>query len=112
MISIASIDRRVSHLGNSKPIFCGYRPNRRRSEREQRNLSRTERGSNNWERERRQVAEVHRRMTDRKNDFKHELARFTPEYDAVFVEDLGEGDAGGRRDRPGYAAVTGVAHSR
>ncbi|MHC3438373.1 RNA-guided endonuclease InsQ/TnpB family protein [Natrialbaceae archaeon A-gly3] len=75
---------------------------RRRLEREQRNLSRKQHGSNNWERQRRQVAEVHQRMTNRKDDFKHKLAHFyTCEYDAVFVEDLDvrgmlEGDGNAR----------------
>ena len=62
---------------------------RERLAREQRSLSRKQHGSNNWERQRRRVAEVHQRMTDRKDDFKHKLAHFyTHEYDAVFVEDL------------------------
>lgn len=62
---------------------------RERLEREQRNLSRKERGSNNWEDQRRKVAEIHDRMSNKKHDFKHKLAHFyTTEYDAVFVEDL------------------------
>lgn len=62
---------------------------RERLEREQRNLSRKRHGSNNWETQRRCVAEIHQRMQNRKRDFKHKLAAFyTTEYDAVFVEDL------------------------
>jgi putative transposase len=62
---------------------------RERLEREQRLLSRKQHESNNWERQRRRVAEVHQRMSNRKDDFKHKLAHFyTTEYDAVFVEDL------------------------
>ena len=62
---------------------------RERLEREQRNLSRKEHGSNNWERQRRRVAEVHKRMRNKKADYKHKVAAFyTREYDAVFVEDL------------------------
>ena len=62
---------------------------RERLEREQRSLSRKERGSNNWERQCRHVAEVHARMSNKKHDFKHKLAHFyTTEYDAVFVENL------------------------
>mgnify|MGYP006293846195 CR=1 FL=1 len=60
-----------------------------RLEREQRSLSRKQHGSKNWERQRCRVGEVHQRMTNRKDDFKHKLAHFyTREYDAVFVEDL------------------------
>lgn len=62
---------------------------RERLEREQRNLSRKEHDSNNWEEQRRKVAEVHEKMKNKKSDFKHKLAHFyTTEYDAVFVEDL------------------------
>ncbi|SEU11243.1 RNA-guided endonuclease TnpB family protein [Natrinema hispanicum] len=62
---------------------------RERLEREQRSLSRKEYESHNWEKQRRRVAEVHARMSNKKRDFKHKLAHFyTTEYDAVFVEDL------------------------
>ena len=62
---------------------------RERLEREQRSLSRKRHGSNNWEQQRRRVAEIHQRLTDRKDDFKHKLAHFyTSEYDAVLLEDL------------------------
>ncbi|WP_121744671.1 RNA-guided endonuclease InsQ/TnpB family protein [Natronorubrum halophilum] len=62
---------------------------RERLEREQRSLSRKEYESNNWEEQRRRVAEVHAQMSNKKRDFKHKLAHFyTTEYDAVFVEDL------------------------
>lgn len=62
---------------------------RERLEREQRSLSRKQEGSNNWEKQRLCVAEVHQRMSNKKRDFKHKLAHFyTTEYDAVFVEDL------------------------
>jgi putative transposase len=75
---------------------------RERLEREQRKLSRKEHGSRNWEAQRQTVAEVHKRMRNKKLDFKHKVAAFyTSEYDAVFVEDLNvkpmlEGDKNGR----------------
>lgn len=62
---------------------------RERLEREQRSLSRKQYESTNWEKQRRQVAEVHERMSNKKRDYKRKLAHFyTTEYDAVFVEDL------------------------
>jgi len=62
---------------------------RERLGREQRSLSRKQEGSNNWDAQRRRVAEIHARMSNKKRDFKHKLAHFyTTEYDAVFVEDL------------------------
>ena len=75
---------------------------RKRLEREQRNLSRKKHGSNNWETQRQAVAEVHKRMRNKKQDFKHKVAAFyTREYDAVFVENLNvksmlEGSRNGR----------------
>jgi putative transposase len=62
---------------------------RKRLEREQRSLSRKQYESNNWDKQRRRVAEVHARMSNKKRDYKHKLAHYyTTEYDAVFVEDL------------------------
>ena len=62
---------------------------RERLEREQQALTRKEHGSSNWEQQRQKVAEVHKRMRNKKADFKHKVAAFyTSEYDAVFVEDL------------------------
>ncbi|WP_312911878.1 RNA-guided endonuclease InsQ/TnpB family protein [Natronosalvus caseinilyticus] len=62
---------------------------RERLEREQRSLSRKQYESNNWEKQRRRVAEVHARMSNKKRDYKHKLAHFyATEYDAVFVENL------------------------
>ena len=75
---------------------------RTRLEREQRNLSRKEHRSNNWEKQRQTVAKVHKKMRQKKADFKHKVAAFyTSEYDAVFVEDLNvksilEADKNGR----------------
>jgi len=62
---------------------------RERLEREQRSLSRKDRGSNSWATQRRRVAEIHARMSNKKRDYKHKLAHFyATEYDAVFVENL------------------------
>ena len=75
---------------------------RTRLEREQRNLSRKEHRSSNWEKQRQTVAKVHKKMRQKKADFKHKVAAFyTSEYDAVFVEDLNvksilEADKNGR----------------
>ncbi|WP_254531633.1 RNA-guided endonuclease InsQ/TnpB family protein [Natrinema gelatinilyticum] len=62
---------------------------RKRLEREQRSLSRKQYESNNWETQRRRVATVHARMSNKKRDYKHKLAHYyTTEHDTVFVEDL------------------------
>ena len=62
---------------------------RERLEREQRSLSRKTYESNNWEKQRRHVANIHVRMSNKKHDYKHKLAHaYTTQYDAVFVENL------------------------
>jgi len=60
-----------------------------RLRREQRSLSRKEYGSNNWEKQRREVATVKRRIKRKVEDFQHKLTTWLVKtYDAVFVEDL------------------------
>jgi putative transposase len=60
-----------------------------RLRREQRNLSQKEHGSNNWEKQRREVAKVERRIKRKVEDFQHKLtAWLVKTYDAVLVEDL------------------------
>jgi len=60
-----------------------------RLHREQRKLSRKEHGSNNYERQRRTVAKVKRRIQRKVLDYQHKLTTWlVTEYDAVFVEDL------------------------
>ena len=62
---------------------------RDRVEREQRNLSRKEYGSNNWEKQRRRVAECHQQIKRKRRDFLHKLSKYyAREYDLVTVEDL------------------------
>ena len=62
---------------------------RERLEREQRKLSRKQHGSNNWEKQRRRVAECHADLRRKRRDFLHKLsAYYAREYDLVAVEDL------------------------
>jgi putative transposase len=54
-----------------------------------RTLSRREEGNENWEKARRRVASVKRRIRRKVLDFQHKLTTWlTREHDAVFVEDL------------------------
>ena len=77
-----------------------------RLRREQRTLSRKEKGSNNWEDQRRVVAKVKRRIRRKVLDYQHKLTTcLLREYDAVFVEDLnvqsmlqGDGNARNKQD--------------
>ncbi|MCS3698471.1 RNA-guided endonuclease InsQ/TnpB family protein [Salinibacter ruber] len=60
-----------------------------RLRREQQKLSRKEKGSNNWERQRQRVAKVHQRIQDRRKDFIEKLTtRLVENFDVIVVEDL------------------------
>ncbi|ELZ96942.1 IS1341-type transposase [Haloferax mucosum ATCC BAA-1512] len=60
-----------------------------RLQREQRKLSRKEKGSNNYEKQRVEVAKVKRKIRRKVLDYQHKLSTWlVKEYDAVFVEDL------------------------
>ncbi|GAB6878338.1 RNA-guided endonuclease TnpB family protein [Halorubrum gandharaense] len=72
---------------------------RERLERAQRNLSRKEHGSANWEQQRQVVAERHADLKRKRRDFLHKLSNYyATEYDLVAVEDL---DAKGLVELPG-----------
>ena len=72
---------------------------RERLERAQRDLSRKEHGSANWEKQRRVVAERHADLKHKRRDFLHKLSNhYARQYDFVAVEDL---DAKGLVELPG-----------
>jgi len=60
-----------------------------RLRREQQKRSRKEKGSNNWERQRKRVAKVHQRIQDRRKDFIEKLTtRLVKNVDVIVVENL------------------------
>ncbi len=62
---------------------------RNRLDRERRKLSRKEHGSNNWERQRKVVAQRYADIKRKRRDFLHRVsAYYAREYDLVAVEDL------------------------
>jgi len=72
---------------------------RERLDRAQRNPSRKEHGSNNWEEQRKTVARRHADLRRKRRDFLHKLsAYYAREYDLVAVEDL---DVKGLVELPG-----------
>ncbi|MFC7325970.1 RNA-guided endonuclease InsQ/TnpB family protein [Halorubrum rutilum] len=72
---------------------------RERLERAQRDLTRKEHGSTNWEKQRQIVAECHADLKRKRRDFLHKLSNYyAREYDLVAVEDL---DAKGLIELPG-----------
>jgi putative transposase len=77
-----------------------------RLRREQRKLTRKEKGSNNYEKQRVKVAKVKRRIRRKVLDYQHKITTWiVRKYDAVFVEDLnvqsmlqGDGNACNKQD--------------
>jgi len=66
-----------------------YRKAQERLSREQRKLSRCEKGSRNYEKQRKLLAKRHEKIRDQRRDCLHKLSRkIADRYDAVAVEDL------------------------
>lgn len=60
-----------------------------RLKKEQRNLSRKEKGSKNYEKQRKQVAQLHKKVKNRRMDFLHKLSNtYVKKYDTIVLEDL------------------------
>lgn len=57
--------------------------------REQRRLSRKQKGSENWDKQRTIVARTYERVCDQRNDFQHKLSRhYVDDYDLIVTEKL------------------------
>jgi len=60
---------------------------------EQRNLSRKEEGSNNYRKQRKRVAKLHKTVKNRRMDFLHKLSNaYVRNYDKIVLEDLNISD--------------------
>ena len=77
------------------PMF--YRNAKKELAQEQRKLSRCEKGSRNYQKQKKKVALYHEKIKNQRKDFQHKLSHSLAEdYDAVCVEDLNlKGIAGG-----------------
>ena len=77
------------------PMF--YRNAEKKLAREQRKLSRCEKGSRNYQKQKKKVALYHEKIKNQRKDFQHKLSHSLAEdYDAVCVENLNlKGIAGG-----------------
>jgi putative transposase len=91
-----------------------------RLRREQRKLSRKKKGSNNYEKQRVEVAKVKRRIRSKVLDYQHKITTWlVKEYDAVFVEDLdvagmlqGDGNARNKQDAAWRQFITLLEYKR
>jgi putative transposase len=74
-----------------------YRKAEKKLAREQRKLSHCEKGSRNYQKQKKRVALCHEKIKNQRKDFQHKLSRELAErYDAVCVEDLNlKGMSGG-----------------
>ena len=95
------------HTSDGKTVdWLGLESEYERLRREQCKLSRKEKGSNNYEKQRRKVATVNRHIKQKVLDYQHKITTWlVKEYDAVFVEDLnvqsmlqGDGNARNKQD--------------
>ena len=69
------------------PMF--YRNAEKKLAREQRKLSRCEKGSRNYQKQKKKIALYHEKIKNQRKDFQHKLSHSLAEdYDAVCVEDL------------------------
>ena len=77
------------------PMF--YRNTEKKLAREQRKLSRCQKGSQNYKKQKKRVALCHEKIRNQRKDFQHKLsASLAGSFDAVCVEDLNlKGMAGG-----------------
>lgn len=66
-----------------------YRKMLEKLAKEQRILSRREKGSNRWEKQRIRVTKIHEKVKNQRKDFLHKLSRqIADRYDAVLLEDI------------------------
>jgi len=95
------------HTSDGKTVdWLGLEDEYDRLRREQRKLSRKQKGSNNYEKQRQKVAKVKRHIKRKVLDYQHKITTWlVREYDAVFVEDLnvqsmlqGDGNARNKQD--------------
>ena len=67
-------------VGNPRFLAGAYK----RLRNEQKALSRKEKGSNNWERQKKRVAKAYAKVADRRKDFLHKLStRLVEEFDVI-----------------------------
>ena len=91
---ILGIDYAMQGMGvfsdGTKAEYPGYyRKAQERLAREQRKLSHCEKGSRNYEKQRKRVAICHEKVRHQREDYQHKLTRkLADQYDAVAAEDL------------------------
>ena len=86
------------------PMF--YRKAEKKLAREQRKLSHCEKGSRNYQKQKKRVALCHEKIKNQRKDFQHKLSRELAErYDAVCMEDLNLQGIDVYKRQPQYAGA-------
>ena len=79
----------VDHNGNEPGFPRYYRNMQAKLAKEQRKLSRMQKGSNNYNKQKRRISRIHEKIANQRKDFHHKLSnQITNDYDTVCVEDL------------------------
>ena len=75
--------------GTSLPNMKHYKSKLRKLNREQRRLSRKQKGSHNREKQKLRAARIHRNITNERNDYLHKATtKLVKKYDVIAMEDL------------------------
>lgn len=92
---VVGIDVNVSNLfadtegRKLESLYKYLQPELIRVRKEQQNLSRKEEGSNNWKRQRQQLAQAYQDLVNKRDDILHKLSNWYVEnYDLIAVEDI------------------------
>ena len=79
----------IDHLGNSAEYPKYLRQMEAKLRKEQRTLSRRQKGGSNWHKQKLKVARLHEKIANQRKDFLHkESKRLADRWDAIVVEDL------------------------
>ena len=79
----------VDSLGNEADFSKPYRAVERRIAKEQRKLTRMQKGSSNYEKQRQYIAKLHAKTKRQRDDMLHKIScKLTNEYDVISIETL------------------------
>lgn len=79
----------VDNNGNSPAYERLYRGSEKKLAREQRKISRKQKGSKNWYKQLHRVSKVHEKVANKRNDFTHKLSTdIVREYEIIVAENL------------------------
>ena len=88
-IDLGLTDLAICSDGTKFPVLQSLRKNLSKLKREQRNLSKMIKGSNNYDRQKLKVARLHQHITNQRKDYLHKISyKITNENQVISLEDL------------------------